>query len=348
MTPSVSVLIPCHNGANTLEDTLRAVDALAWDGALEIVVVDDASGDESSTLLAEWQWRRRLRCIAAEGRGAASALNRGLEHIDADLVAQFDQDVCPTEDWLQRTYAVLEKDVQCAAVQGVYCSDARDGLLAAMAARDLEWRYRKRGAVTHVCTGNTLYRRAALSELGGFDERMGYGYDNDLSYRLLTADFSLAREEKARARHRFPGRWRTYLRKQAGVAYGRLDLVSTHRNRWRGDSVSGLGMISHAALTAMALLCLAAFMLDRRFALLGAVLLVFLGLERCVAALRATLFFGDWRCLLWPVQHALRDFAWVWAMARWTLHRLLGRRHDPGASMPRHGESSSSAMRASS
>ena len=51
---------------------------------------------------------------------------------------------------------------------------------------DLEQRY---GAITdaylnHVCTGNSVYRAAALHQVGLFDETFGNGYDNDMSYRL--------------------------------------------------------------------------------------------------------------------------------------------------------------------
>ena len=55
-----------------------------------------------------------------------------------------------------------------------------------MMGRDLEQRYRRiRGdEVDHVCTGNTAYRASALHQVGLLDETLGYGSDNDLSYRL--------------------------------------------------------------------------------------------------------------------------------------------------------------------
>ncbi len=42
-----------------------------------------------------------------------------------------------------------------------------------------------------VYTGNTAYRHSALIAAGLLDEALGYGYDNDLSYRLASAGYAL-------------------------------------------------------------------------------------------------------------------------------------------------------------
>jgi len=54
--------------------------------------------------------------------------------------------------------------------------------------------------------GNSAYHTRALGEAGLFDESFGYGYDNDMSYRILKAGYALrfcpeARAFTAGARH---------------------------------------------------------------------------------------------------------------------------------------------------
>src|SRR5712692_5159742 len=50
--PGVSIIIPCHNRAYQLERCLRSIFALDYAAhKLEIIIVDDASTDETSTIL---------------------------------------------------------------------------------------------------------------------------------------------------------------------------------------------------------------------------------------------------------------------------------------------------------
>ncbi len=89
-------------------------------------------------------------------------------------------------------------------------------------------------AVDHVCTGNTVYRAEALARVGLLDESLGYGYDNDLSYRLGAAGYALAFCRDARSRHRWREGLAGYLTQQYGFGYGRLDVVAAHPDRVGG------------------------------------------------------------------------------------------------------------------
>ena len=53
---------------------------------------------------------------------------------------------------------------------------------------------------TNVRTGNSVYRKAALVDVGLFDETLGYGYDNDMSYRLARVGYRLAFRADVKAR----------------------------------------------------------------------------------------------------------------------------------------------------
>jgi hypothetical protein len=101
--------------------------------------------------------------------------------------------------------------------------------------------------------GNTAYRVSALAAIGFFDESLGYGYDNDVSYRLRAAGYRLVMCPDARSIHQWRDGWRAYFRQQYGFGYGRLDLVAKHRRRVAGDDVSPLSMMLHAPLFGTAL-----------------------------------------------------------------------------------------------
>ena len=51
--PKISVLIPCYNAAETLEETLESVAAQTL-ADFEVIAVDDGSTDETAAILARW------------------------------------------------------------------------------------------------------------------------------------------------------------------------------------------------------------------------------------------------------------------------------------------------------
>jgi hypothetical protein len=207
---------------------------------------------------------------------------------------------------------------------------------------DLEQRYAaiEGTETTHACTGNSAYRAEALRRVGLFDEDFGYGYDNDLSYRLRAAGYRLVLSRDAQSVHRWREGLLGYLVQQYGFGYGRIDLVAKHPERFAGDSVSPAPMMSHPLLMGLALLGLSAALVARAFgaawqpfAFASATLVAGLVLERLAAGVSAARRFSDPTPLIFPLLHLGRDVAWVIAMTVWVVRRLTGRRSRPGDSM---------------
>ena len=233
-------------------------------------------------------------------------------------------------------------DPQVAAAQGQYTHDRDARWCARVMGLDLEQRYaaERRREVTHVCTGNSAYRASALRQVGLFDESLGYGYDNDMSYRLREAGYRLALCPDARSMHRWRDGLAGYLSQQYGFGYGRIDLVAKHPRWVGGDSVAPAAMMAHPLLMLAALVGLA-FGATLKitggpsgwpFAAALALIAILMG-ERLAAGVSAALRFRTATALLFPVLHLLRDLAWVAAVARWSGRRLLRHAASPSHSM---------------
>ena len=200
---------------------------------------------------------RRLAAAdrSGRGRGAAAAINTGVRAARFPIICQVDQDVVLRPGWMRRLLDELD-DPAVGAVQGCYVSDPDSTLCARAMGLDLEQRYAAIAGreTTHVCTGNAAYRAKALRKVGLLDETFGYGYDNDLSYRLRAAGYRLIFCREAQSVHRWREGLIGYLGQQYGFGYGRIDLVAKHPGRIGGDSVSPAGMMSHPLLMAIAVL----------------------------------------------------------------------------------------------
>jgi hypothetical protein len=215
------------------------------------------------------------------------------------------------------------------------------GLWARVMGLDLAQRYRALGDFTnHVCTGNTVYRKSALTGVGLFDEALGYGYDNDISYRLVEAGHRLAFRPGATSAHHWRDDFSGYVRQQYGFGYGRLDLVARHRRRAGGDNVSRVAMMLHAPAMLLALgaaaIALAGAFAGRPVGPAAWIALGIAGLlagERLVAGARAARAFRDPAALLFPIVHLIRDTAWAGAIVVWTGRRLGGIVSRPAHSM---------------
>ena len=89
--PDVTVVIPTRNRAMLLTQTLATVLGQV-DVALEVVIVDDASDDETARLLARYG-EPRVRVVRhASPRGGSAARNSGLAEARAPWVAFTDDD----------------------------------------------------------------------------------------------------------------------------------------------------------------------------------------------------------------------------------------------------------------
>jgi glycosyltransferase involved in cell wall biosynthesis len=342
MTPQgVSFVVPVHNGARWIRATLESIFAQADGRPFEVIVVDDGGEDGGSQLLAALAEGWPLRIIRGARLGAAAALNSGIRAARFPVICQVDQDVVLDPGWMRLLVACLD-DPSVAAAQGYYRHDPEGSLPARVMGLDLEQRYGSIAGLDtdHVCTGNAVYRAEALHRVGLFDTTIGYGYDNDMSYRLRTAGYRLVLCRDARSLHHWRDGLRAFLVQQYGFGYGRLDVVQKHPARYTGDAVSPAAMMAHAGLMLVAVASLvAAIMLSlahapwRPFATAGSAIVAALLAERLVAGLRAARRFRDFTPLSFPLFHLLRDLAWVAAIGVWSLRRLASRQRLPSHSM---------------
>ena len=93
--PLVTIIVPTHNGVVHLRRLLPALDAVAYD-ALEIVVIDNASGAETQAYLRSAPTRRPLIVVRNEVNATFSAANNAGAHAGSgELLLLLNDDIEP-------------------------------------------------------------------------------------------------------------------------------------------------------------------------------------------------------------------------------------------------------------
>jgi O-antigen biosynthesis protein len=178
--PRVSVVVCTYNGSATLAESLEGLEELDYP-VYEVIVVDDGSTDSSAAIASEFD----CRLIRTENRGLSSARNTGLSVASGEIVAYIDDDAKPDREWLNYlAYTFMSS--QHAGVGGPNLAPGDDGLIARCVAN-------APGGPTHVLLSdreaehipgcNMAFRRQALEEVGGFDERF-FAYLEDADWGL--------------------------------------------------------------------------------------------------------------------------------------------------------------------
>ncbi len=127
-SPLVSVVVPAHNAAGTLESAVASLQRQSYD-RLEVLIVDDASSDDTAVLAQRLAERDpRLRLLRSERQlGAARARNLGLAAAKGAYLTFQDADDRSTPDRIERQLAVLLGSRRHLASLCAYCRVDDDG-----------------------------------------------------------------------------------------------------------------------------------------------------------------------------------------------------------------------------
>ena len=189
--PDVSVLMAVHNGQRHVEAALRSVMEQSLRD-IEIVVVDDASTDGSPEIVARLAREdARIRVLRSETNlRLAGALNHGLDHVRAPLVARMDDDdlAYPRRLEVQKAFLESHPDITLAGTSVDWLDDAGARTRQSVRSRDsfaIRWTCRFALNITHP---TFMFRRNLPSgDAVRYDPDMFVAQDYDLVCRLLKA-----------------------------------------------------------------------------------------------------------------------------------------------------------------
>jgi len=186
-----SIIIPAYNEENYIKNTLQMALGQDFPSNFEIIVVDNASTDNTFKVASSF---RTVKLVREERKGVQFARERGRREAKGEILAYLDADSIPQENWLKKGTAYFyQPDI--VGVSGPYeYYDARPLFrLSSLffqrvlyrAAHLLVQDVLHKGGV--MLGGNALIRASAMEKIGGFNTAIVfYGDDTDTACRLTT------------------------------------------------------------------------------------------------------------------------------------------------------------------
>jgi glycosyltransferase involved in cell wall biosynthesis len=178
--PKVSVIVPCYNQGQFLDDAVNSVLSQTYSD-FEIIVVNDGSTEQDTIRVLETYNKPKTRVIHTANQGLAAARNNGIREARGVYILPLDADdkICPT--YMEKAVRALDDEKN---VGIVYCEANFFG------DKTGKWELPPCEfpsiLMCNVIFSAAFFRRSDWAAVGGYNPAMLYGWeDYDLWLSLL-------------------------------------------------------------------------------------------------------------------------------------------------------------------
>lgn len=202
MTPDVTVVMPAFRAGATIGAAISGV-LTQTHRNVELVVVDDGSDDDTAAIVAA-HGDDRVRLVSQPNQGVAVARNTGIEHARADLIA-----FCDADDILLPSHieAMLELHRPRTIVTGnahwLFPGGISRGKVRHKGRFPAQPLQRMAILEQNFVSTMSLFPRALVDEIGGFDHELRRAEDWDFWLRAIFAGNVIVQQPVPHALYRW-------------------------------------------------------------------------------------------------------------------------------------------------
>jgi len=186
--PSISIIMSVHNGTSTINRALRSIQAQTFTD-WEIIIVDDASTDNTQQILFSWQSNLspdQMTIINNSSKiGLTKSLNKCLPIARGKYIARLDADDMWHPDKLKQQSSFLDQHPDIGVVGSFYANIHNKRIkLISLPQHDDKIRQQiySFNPLGHSCV---LLRKHLILAVDGYNTAIYYGQDRELWFRLL-------------------------------------------------------------------------------------------------------------------------------------------------------------------
>ncbi len=204
--PRVSVVVVTYNNLEYTRACLSSLELYSDYANMEVIVVDNASSDDTPAYLEEWRLggADRQVILNTDNRGFAAANNQGLELADGEYLVMLNNDAYVTPGWIATLVSHMRRNPvlgMLGPVTNNIGNEARIEInyadMEAMLGAAGEYTRRHAGQLTPLHTAAffcVMMPRRVYEKIGALDEAFGIGMfeDDDYCRRVQQAGWTIA------------------------------------------------------------------------------------------------------------------------------------------------------------
>jgi glycosyltransferase involved in cell wall biosynthesis len=171
----VSVIVPCYNQAQFLDEALQSVLEQTY-AHWECIIVNDGSPDHTEVIAQEWLAKdTRFKYVYKENGGLCNARNAGISIAKGEFILTLDADDKYEPTFIEKALNVMENNSGVGVVSSWILRFQEDKEICAI---------KPKGAIledflySNAANGTSLFRKKCWEEVGGYDENMKKGYED--------------------------------------------------------------------------------------------------------------------------------------------------------------------------
>lgn len=176
----ISVITPCYNQANFLEETINSLIQQTFND-WECIIVNDGSTDNTEEIaLALAGKDTRIKYIHQENKGVSAARNAAINISEGKYLIPVDADDLISPNYLEACFCELEKDEN---VKIVYAEGQKFGMQSGRCEfRNFDLKIM---AYDNLIFNSAMFRKSDFINSGGYSEYLHVGEDWELWLNLL-------------------------------------------------------------------------------------------------------------------------------------------------------------------
>lgn len=200
----ISVVVPLYNKKDSIGSTIESVLAQTYSD-FELLVVDDGSTDGSADVVSRYD-DSRIRLIRKLNGGVSSARNEGIKNAQGAWIAFIDGDDLWEPGFLEEIAGMTVAFPEVGILGTSYCyliKDERESAGKPLPKEFYGLLDNSSWTFGHAfCSSAVCCKKSALLDAGLFDERIAYGEDLDVWWRVMLK-YPAAYSNKELAVYRF-------------------------------------------------------------------------------------------------------------------------------------------------
>jgi glycosyltransferase involved in cell wall biosynthesis len=184
---TVSVIIPCYNQGEYINDAVESILCQTYQD-FEIIIVNDGSNDESTIKLLENYKKPKTVVYFKENGHLSSARNFGIKKAQGKYILPLDADDYFEKTFLEKAVEILDNNPEVSIIKCWVKNFGTHNNYWFPKGLELQ-----NFLVQNQCTASILYRKKVWERVSGYDETMNQGMEDwDFIIKALGKNFKIA------------------------------------------------------------------------------------------------------------------------------------------------------------